>query len=137
MPLNLAGVNENDGTCGAAIKALVLICHDDQEDPFYYGEPGTCMDFPQLYKDHFGHGEAPAVVYMHRNNFTHPFSSTCDINISCGVEKKEAGMSDTNATDVESGEEDTSDNTASSAGIIQFVIHGYLALSLVAILKMV
>ena len=95
------------------------------------------MDFPQLYKDHFGHGEAPAVVYMQRNNFTHPFSSTCDINISCGVEKKEAGMSDTNVTDVESGEEDTSDNTASSAGIIQFVIYGYLALSLVAILKMV
>ena len=114
--LNLDGVDENDGTCGAAIKALILIC-GDQDDPFYYGTPGTCIDFPGLYKQHYGAEAAPEVVYMNRKNFTHPFSSTCDIQISCGVE---------------GDNEDTSDNmgssSAGSSSLMLFSGYGYLIL---------
>jgi len=112
--LNLEGVDENDGTCGAAIKALVLIC-GEQDDPFYYEKPGTCINLPELYKQHYGTDEAPEVVYMNRKNFTHPFATSCDIEISCGVEKK---TETTDADGVANGgeeEDNTSDNTASSA----------------------
>ena len=121
--LNFEGVDENDGTCGAAIEALVLIC-GDQDDSFYYGEPGTCMDFPELYKQIYGTDAAPEVVYVNRKNFTHPFSSTCDIEISCGVEKE-----DTIETTMESGGKDTS--ASSSAGrLVFFSGYRYLVSSL-------
>ena len=56
----------------------------------------TFLDFTN---NHYGAEAAPEVVYMNRKNFTHPFSSTCDIQISCGVE---------------GDNEDTSDNMGSS-----------------------
>ena len=77
---------DDDGECGASIKALVLIC-GDQKDPFYYGEHGQCLDFAEVYKKNFGTDYAPPVVYFNQKNFTHPFSSTCDIEVSCGVEE--------------------------------------------------
>ena len=67
--------NDADGKCGAAIKALVMIC-GNQDDPFYYDEPGTCLDFAQVYKENFDTDESPPVVYFNAKNFTHPFSST-------------------------------------------------------------
>lgn len=85
--LSYEGIDESSGQCGGSIKALVLIC-GDQQDPFYYGKPGTCLDknsFASVYKDVFKKDDAPQVVYLNTKNLTHPFSSTCDKTPSCGV----------------------------------------------------
>ena len=81
-----------DGKCGAAIKALVMIC-GDQDDPFYYREPGKCLNFAEVYKENFGTEDTPPVVYLNPRNFTHPFSSTCDIDVPCGVDETDAAGS--------------------------------------------
>ena len=83
LTLNFVG-NDGDGNCGAGIKALVMIC-GDQDDPFYFNQPGTCLDFAEIYKKNFGTNSAPPVVYFNQKNFTHPFSSSCDTDVSCGV----------------------------------------------------
>ena len=75
----------------------------------------TFLDFTN---NHYGAEAAPEVVYMNRKNFTHPFSSTCDIQISCGVE---------------GDNEDTSDNmgsssAGSSSSLVLFSGYGYLIL---------
>ena len=73
----------------------------------------TFLDFTN---NHYGAEAAPEVVYMNRKNFTHPFSSTCDIQISCGVE---------------GDNEDTSDNMGSSSAgssLVLFSGYGYLIL---------
>ena len=132
--LNFEGY-DSEGTCGAAIKALVLIC-GDQDDPFYYGKPGQCLDFAEVYKKNYGSAEAPPVVYFDPSNLTHPFSSTCDTEISCGVEKM-GNESKTDAADVQvNEEEDTSTNDTSSAASTNLVLCGYLVSSLLALFYM-
>ena len=106
-----------------------MIC-GDQNDPFYYGKPGQCLDFAEVYKKNYGSDDTPPVVYMNRKNFTHPFSSTCDIEISCGVEKM-GNESKTDAADVQvNEEEDTSTNDTPSAASTNLVLLsgcGYLS----------
>jgi len=135
--LNFEGY-DSEGTCGAAIKALVLIC-GDQDDPFYYGKPGQCLDFAEVYKKNYGSADTPPVVYMNRKNLTHPFSSTCDIEISCGVEKI-GNESKTDAADVQvNEEEDASTNDTLSAASTNLVLLsgcGYLVSSLLALFYM-
>lgn len=136
--LNFEGY-DSEGTCGAAIKALVLICGDQQDDPFYYGKPGQCLDFAEVYKKNYGSADTPPVVYMNRKNLTHPFSSTCDIEISCGVEKI-GNESKTDAADVQvNEEEDASTNDTLSAASTNLVLLsgcGYLVSSLLALFYM-
>ena len=67
----------------------MLIC-GDQQDPFFYGEPGTYLDWLAIYKKKFASDDAPRVVYFNAKNFTHPFPSTCVIEVLCGV--KEADL---------------------------------------------
>ena len=86
-----------------SIKALVLIC-GDQDDPFYYGKPGTCLDkdsFASIYKDFFKKDDAPQVVYFNLKNLTHPFSSTCDMTPSCGVKSMEEGVDEDDKDDTQ------------------------------------
>ena len=82
------GKDEN-GECGASIQALILIC-DDQTDPFYYEDRDKCLrpdTFADIYKENFKTDDAstPPVVYFNLKNFTHPFSSSCDMKPLCGV----------------------------------------------------
>ena len=94
--MGYGGIDESSGQCGGSVKALVLIC-GDQDDPFYYGEPGTCLDkdsFASIYKEAFKKDDAPPVVYFNMKNLTHPFSSTCDMKPSCGVKSMEEGASE-------------------------------------------
>ena len=106
-----------------------MIC-GDQDDPFYYGKPGQCLDFAEVYKKNYGSAEAPPVVYFDPSNLTHPFSSTCDTEISCGVEKM-GNESKTDAADVQvNEEEDTSTNDTPSAASTNLVLLsgcGYLS----------
>lgn len=126
--LNFEGYDA-EGECGAAIKALVLIC-GDQDDPFYYAEPGQCLDFAEVYKTNFETEDIPPVVYLNKKNITHPFSATCDVEISCGVEKED---SDSEAVAAEeAGEEDTATNNASVANSIPVLFSGYGLYSLTA-----
>ena len=89
--LDYEGKDEN-GKCGASFKVLVLVCGGgDQQDPFFYGEPGNCLDadtFASVYKENFKTAAAPPVVYLNLKNFTHPFSSSCDVKPSCGVKNE-------------------------------------------------
>lgn len=129
--LNFEGY-DSEGSCGAAIKALVLIC-GDQDDPFYYGKPGTCLDLGEVYKKNYGSTETPPVVYFDPKNLTLPFSSTCDIEISCGVEKM-GNESMTDAADVQvDKEEDASTNDTPSAASTNLSGCGYLISSLLTL----
>jgi len=103
--------NDADGKCGAAIKALVMVC-GDQDDPFYYGEHGQCLDFAEVYKKNYGTDVTPPVVYFNQKNFTYPFSSTCDVEVSCGAENTDAAGS---PPDSDSRED--SSGVSSSAGL--------------------
>ena len=100
--LGYDGIDESSGQCGGSIKALVLIC-GDQEDPFYYGEPGTCLDkdsFASVYKEVFMlNNDAPQVVSFNMKNLTHPFSSTCDMKPSCGVKSMKEGSDENDDKD--------------------------------------
>jgi len=99
--LGYDGIDESSGQCGRSVKALVLIC-GDQDDPFYYGEPGTCLDkdsFASIYKDFFKKEDAPQVVYFNLKNLTHPFSATCDMTPSCGVKSMEEGADENDDKD--------------------------------------
>ena len=117
--LNFEGYDA-EGRCGAAIKALVLIC-GDQQDPFYYGEPGQCLNFAEVYKSNFGSDDAPPVVYLNKKNTTHPFSLVCDIELSCGLEKKDASEAV-----AKGGKEDTAPISAISlASTMPVLFSGY------------
>jgi len=125
--LNFEGY-DSEGKCGAAIKALVLIC-GDQDDPFYYGEPGQCLDFAEVYKTNFETEDTPPVVYLDPKNITHPFSATCDVEISCGVDKEDTSEA---VAAEEAGEEDTTTSNASIANSIPVLFSGYGLYSLTA-----
>ena len=126
--LNFEG-NDADGKCGAAIKALVMVC-GDQDDPFYYGEHGQCLDFAEVYKKNFGTDVSPPVVYFNQKNFTHPFSSTCDVEVSCGVEN-----TDTAGSPPDSASRGDSSGVSSSAGLVAAgFVPIYLALVVLTII---
>jgi len=127
--LGYDGIDESSGQCGGSIKALVLIC-GDQDDPFYYGKPGTCLDkdsFASIYKDFFKKDDAPQVVYFNLKNLTHPFSSTCDMTPSCGVKSMEEGV-----------DEDDKDDTQPKNSVLALQIgpFGVLAAVLMGVLTM-
>ena len=88
------------------------------------------MDFAEVYKTNYGTEDTPPVVYFHLKNFTHPFSATCDVEISCGVEKED---SDSEAVAAEeAGEEDTTTSNASIANSISVLFSVYGLYSLTA-----
>ena len=86
------------------------------------------MDFAEVYKTNYGTEDTPPVVYFHLKNLTHPFSSTCDIEISCGVEKEDTSE----AVETEGGEEDTTTSNASIANSISVLFSRYGLYSLTA-----
>ena len=73
--------------------------------------------------------DTPPVVYLNKKNITHPFSATCDVEISCGVDKEDTSEA---VAAEEAGEEDTTTSNASIANSIPVLFSGYGLYSLTA-----